>query len=78
MYILLFSQKEEISSGKVIELICVVKRKDNRTYRKFLKVLEEKQCTAAASLLKRKTSAEGMSVCAMVQMSSPQPTASFQ
>ena len=48
-------QKDETSSGKVLELVCLLKRKDNRTYAKFIDVMNQHDCTAVASFLKLKS-----------------------
>ena len=45
-------QKDDTSSGKVVELVCLLKRKDNRTMTKFLEVLEELEYDEVAAVLK--------------------------
>lgn len=50
-------QKDDTASGKVIELVCLLKRKDNRTYQRFLQLMEENGGTggaAVAALLRNK------------------------
>ena len=52
--VFIFLQKDEMTSGKVLELICVMKRKDNRTFNRFVEVLDRNNCTAAVDMLRHK------------------------
>jgi hypothetical protein len=49
-----FLQKDDTMSGKVLELLCLLKRKDNRTYTRFIQVLEERGCLNVFHLLTNK------------------------
>ena len=50
--LLIDTQKDDTMSGKVVELVCLLKRKDNRTLTKFLEVLEELEYDEVANVLK--------------------------
>lgn len=52
-------QKDEMSSGKVVELVCLLKRKDNRTFGRFLQALEDMHMTNLVELFKSKASVSG-------------------
>ena len=59
VFIKLLLKKDETTSGKVLELICLLKRKDNRSYSKFLQVLEDRGCHTVVAMLKLKSSISG-------------------
>ena len=47
-------QKDDIKSGRVLELLCLLRHKNNRDYERFVAALEETGCHKVALLLRNK------------------------
>lgn len=46
-------QKDQTTSGKVLELVCMLKRKDTRTFSRFVEALEANNCHVVAEVLQK-------------------------